>query len=482
MKKEHLLLRMPVVIVLFFLLLHACSGHASRDNYPWNEHGSLCTVPASGILQYEDGTPFLWLGCTAWGMTEWMTREEVNRYLDDRKAKGMNVVQLCLFWGKRRDYPTRFTVNPGNAYGFSAFKETGGMPDPAQPAITAGDTPEDPNDYWDHVDYCLEAARKRGMYAAVLPFWGRRYVNAVMKGNSMKVFTPDNIFRYGTFLGKRYGNKPNIIWVNGGDVQADAGGDFRPYYRELAEGLAFGVTGKKIRWDQEDNAWDQLLITYHPDGSPMLNSSTWFQDDPWLDFNMIETHVSRDKVIASIRQDLQKVPLKPTVLGEGHYEGIGYGDTVHALQVRRQAYETFFAGGAGFTYGGSFDKEGNGPLFSGSNHWEKLLDWEGAAQMVYVRNFLEQHRWWKWMQAPGIIAHGRGEGELEKLAVKNGNEIFIYFPENSSCMLADSIHFKTANWYNPADGTVLPGRVPEDRTFRPPDNLEDGVLLLRSGR
>jgi len=101
----------------------------------------------------------------------------------------------------------------------------------------------------------------------------------------------------------------------------------------------------------------------------MVNSSQWFHNDVWLDFNMIETHVSRDNVVASIQQDLEKTPLKPTVLGEGHYESYSNnGDSVEAIHIRRQAWQSFFAGAAGHTYGGYFGKDGNGPLFSASNN------------------------------------------------------------------------------------------------------------------
>jgi hypothetical protein len=90
-------------------------------------------------------------------MTEWMSREEVAYYLDDRKSKGMNVVQLCLFWGKRTDNPTIFTANPTNHYGHQAFYEDEKAPDPLKPAVVDGGSAENPNDYWDHVDFCPNA-------------------------------------------------------------------------------------------------------------------------------------------------------------------------------------------------------------------------------------------------------------------------------------------------------------------------------------
>ncbi len=156
----------------------------------------------------------------------------------------------------------------------------------------------------------------------------------------------------------------------------------------LAEGLVKGVSGKSIKWNGESEAWDSLLITYHPDGSPMINSSQWFHNDPWLSFNMIETHVARNKIAASVRQDLAKEPLKPTVMAEGQYEGNTNGKFATAIHIRRQAYESFFAGAAGYTYGATHDEEGNGPLYSPGDNWEHLLNLEGAGQLIYLKKQL----------------------------------------------------------------------------------------------
>jgi len=457
------------------LWLAACN--LSENKAPWEKYGKLQVVENSRIIQHENGTPFLWLGCTSWGMTEWLSREEVDLYLDDRKSKGMNVVQFCLFWGKRVDYPTRFTANAPNYYGYKAFMETDSLPDPTRPAIVEGGSPENPNDYWDHVDYCMQAIKQRGMYAAVLPFWGRRYVNAFHENQSLSVFTLENISEYGRFLGKRYGDEPNIIWVSGGDVSADGGGDYRQHYRLFAEGLVKGATGESVKWNEENEAWDEVFMTYHPAGTPMKNSSTWFHDDPWLDFNMIETHIHKDYIAASIRQDLAKGPLKPTILAEPHYEGITNGHEARAIHIRRQAYQSFFAGAAGHTYGGGFDEEGNGPLFSPSNNWKQLLDWEGAGQLIHLRKFLEAYDWWNWSPSPGLIVENRGEGELEKLAAINGKVILVYFPENSACTLRNE-NLQNAIWFNTNTGEYLNGEVNNHSKYKLPNAWEDGILIL----
>lgn len=470
-------MRIPLVCLLIGIISVACSRPEKNDDLPWNLHGKLVVKENSRIIQYANDTPFLWLGCTAWGMTEWLSREEVDFYLNDRQSKGMNVVQLCLFWGKRVDYPIQFTANDTNPYGHKAFEEVDGLPDPSRPAIVEFGSPLEPNDYWDHVDYCLDGIKKRGMYAAVLPVWGKRYVNATFKNQSLQVFTLENISRYGEFLGKRYGKEPHIIWVSGGDVPADEGSDYQPHYHLLAEGLVKGASGKSVKWNEESEAWNSIFMTYHPSGSPMLNSSTWFHNDYWLDFNMIETHTRREYIVASIRKDLEFIPLKPTVMAEGHYEGETNRKMAEAIHVRRQAYQTFFAGAAGYTYGGGFDKEGNGPLFSPSNNWKHLLQWEGAGQLVHLRKFLEENDWWTWEPVSRGILRDSGVGELEKLIVKMNEKYLIYFPENASCFInLDKV--EKAAWFNTKTGEKVNGEVTARKIFSPPKKWEDSVLIL----
>src|SRR5690554_4837157 len=52
--------------------------------------------PDRRYLVTEDGQPFFWLGDTAWEMIHRLNKEEVLFYLQDRAAKGFNVVQTVI--------------------------------------------------------------------------------------------------------------------------------------------------------------------------------------------------------------------------------------------------------------------------------------------------------------------------------------------------------------------------------------------------
>src|SRR5215207_4733119 len=44
----------------------------------------------------EDGTPFFYLGDTAWELFHRLTREDADRYLENRAAKGFTVIQAVV--------------------------------------------------------------------------------------------------------------------------------------------------------------------------------------------------------------------------------------------------------------------------------------------------------------------------------------------------------------------------------------------------
>ena len=64
--------------------------------------GTIIALPAQGLpqlrvsdnghfLQYIDGTPFFYQGDTAWELFHRLTREEADRYLQNRADKGYNL-------------------------------------------------------------------------------------------------------------------------------------------------------------------------------------------------------------------------------------------------------------------------------------------------------------------------------------------------------------------------------------------------------
>ena len=322
------------------------------------------------FLQYESGEPFFWLGDTGWLLFERLTREETGRYLTNRMLKGFNVIQCVVV----------HSLPLANAYGDSAFVDS----DISRPVVTPGNLPSDPHqyDFWDHIDFVIDQAAKNGIRLALIPIWGSVAIRATN--------TEGKIAAYARWLGKRFGSKPNIFWMNGGDIQ----GSRRP---EI-----WNAIGSSLR------SVDSLhLITFHPFGR--TQSSTWFHTEPWLDFNMFQSGHRRYDQIRGDRpetwkgednwryviEDYAKLPPKPTLDGEPSYENIPQGlhDTTQpywtASDCRRYAYWSVFAGSCGHTYGDNavmqmFRPQDTVRSYGARNYWYDALDDPGSFQMQYV--------------------------------------------------------------------------------------------------
>jgi hypothetical protein len=165
--------------------------------------GSLPALKVSEnkrFLVTADGQPFFWLGDTAWELFHRLNREEADRYLRNRAERRFTVIQTVAL-------AELDGLSDPNPYGHRPLLNN----DPATPDVRDGPN----NDYWDHVDYIVDRAAELGMYIGFLPTWGDKW--NIRKGAGPEVFTPQNAEAYGAWLGKRYKDRTNIIWILGGD-------------------------------------------------------------------------------------------------------------------------------------------------------------------------------------------------------------------------------------------------------------------------
>lgn len=464
-------------LVLATLATLACHGGELAPLRVSENHRHLVTTA---------GEPFLWLGDTAWALFYKLNRDEIRLYLDDRQSKGFTVIQAVAYWYPHgEDGPGPH--NAPNAYNHRPFQGEEDAPDTAQPLVVVGGSPDAPNDYWDHADFIVRETRRRGLRLALLPCWGRAYVNAVMP-KSRATLTEATARSFGRFLGERYRSEPHVIWVIGGDTNPTSGAaDGRGVYRAMAEGVGLGVTGFELRHDQPAPAWDQVLITYHPDGDPKFNSAEFFHAEPWLDANGIETWKSVDKVQSTVSRDYAlSNPVKPTLFLEGAYEGGQYpepGGAISALKARRQAWQAMLSGAAGHTYGVSsiwhFQRK---PRDSApANAWQSALQLPGAQQVAALMGrVLTEHQWWTLQPDQKLIAEGAGENELSKTAARSadGERVLIYFPEPTPARLNLPKRSWRATWVRPESGESAPAKRNATGHFEPPADWPDALLLL----
>ncbi|MGB2808086.1 MAG: glycoside hydrolase family 140 protein [Sedimentisphaerales bacterium] len=423
-------------------------------------HGDLKVSNNKRFIVHEDGTPFFYLGDTAWELFHRLSRKEAERYLENRRQKGFTVIQAVVL-------AVLDGLNTPNANG-------------DRPLIN--NDPTKPNEaYFKHVDYIVNTAEKKGIYIGMLPTWGDKVTKAWGKGPV--IFTNNNLKAaqtYGRFLGSRYKDKPNIIWILGGDRVAD---NAENIWRAMAKGIKEADIGRH-------------LMTYHPQGG--RSSAEWFHNDKWLDFNMLQSSHGKfdNDNYKRVSADFNRKPTKPCLDGEPCYEDHPVNwkpknGWFNDFDVRQAAYWALFAGGFGHTYGchdiWQTYAPGRGPISSARNYWYDVMDLPGAWDMMHVRNLLESRPFLDRVPDQSLIAGNAGSKGLHIQATRGKSYAFIYLPygQNVKAMLGKVSGEKVkAWWFDPRSGQAkLIGTFSNSgkREFDPPGKSargNDWVLVL----
>ncbi len=371
-------------------------------------------------------------------------------------------------------------LNTPNPYGHRPLIDN----DPTKPDVKEGAA----NDYWDHVDYIVKKAEALGLYIGFLPTWGDKWNRG--RGAGPEVFNPQNAEVYGEWLGRRYKDSPNIIWILGGDRAIETE-TRKEVIRAMARGLRKGDGGAHLQ-------------TLHPRGGE--GSSAHFHNDDWLDFNMRQNgHVTEfNPRYEQTRVDYDRTPTKPVIDGKPIYEDhpVSFrakelGHSV-AADVRRSLYWNLFTGAFGHTYGHhsvwQMWQPGRQPINNPLMPWYEAIDQPGAGQMRHGRRLMESRPFLTRVPGDSVIVAADppssvpGAGLKRYVATRDseGSYAMVYVPTGRPFKVRmDKISGAKVKawWFNPRDGkATLIGEFPNtgEREFTPPmkgENLDWALVL-----
>ncbi len=421
-------------------------------------HGNLKVSDNHRFLVFEDGTPFFYLGDTAWELFHRLSKEDAEKYLENRREKGFTVIQ---------------TVILAELDGLNTPNMEGEKP------LIDNDPTKINEAYFKHVDWVIKKAAEKGMFIGLLPTWGDKVDKKW--GVGPVIFNPENAEKYGEIVGKRYKDFKNIIWINGGDRLG--GGDNFAVWKALAEGI------KKVDKNH--------LMTYHPSG--YNSSSTWFQNEDWLDFNMEQTgHSERSYAVYQklLVADYYRTPVKPVFDGEPRYEDhprnwkpkeLGYFDDADARQA---AYWDIFTGGFGHTYGCHAiwqmltpDRQ---PVGFARHTWYDDLDLPGAWDMIHVRKLMESRPFTDRVPFQQIVLN-ENQSETDFIVATRGKDyVMVYIPTGLEAKLDLNLcgwKNAKASWYNCQTGEAESFgiiKTNQQKSFKPSTSGKgnDWVLIL----
>ena len=380
-----------VLFVLLLLLggeLTSASAQGKSGIYkPWS-HGRLKVSKENRYLMNADGTPFFWLGDTGWLLPEKLNRDEVAYYLEHCRQAGFNVVQVQTING----------VPAMNFYGQYSMIDGFNFKNIDRKGVYG---------YWDHMDYIIQKAEQNGIYIAMVCIWG-----GLVRSGKMNV---EEAKAYGKFLGERYKDAPNIIWVIGGDTYADRN-------IEIWEALANSI----LAVDKNH------IMTFHPFGR--TSSAAHLNNKEWMDMNMFQSGHRRygqkkgdgDTSVTGLEEDnwryvedaLSMTPLKPVLDAEPSYEGIPQG----------------------------IEKP-----------WYKAMQDPGFNQMKYLKNLMLTFPYFERVPDQSVIA-GTNGNRYDRAIATRGKDYLLVYNYSGNPMSVDLTKISGAKkkvwWYSPKDGKL----------------------------
>ena len=403
----------------------------------------------------QNNVPFLMQGDAAWSLIVELNDTEVEEYLNNRHQKGFNAIMVNLIEHKFCKHP------PLNVAGDGPF-------------TTPGDFSTPNEKYFAYADWVIRKAAENGIYVLLYPIYlgymgtDEGWIEEALANG------PEKCLNYGRYLGKRYKDFDNIIWMMGGDRHPGPA-------LEDVDMIALGIK----EYDQRH------VFSAHcePDHSAVDD----FSGGLWLNFNTTYTY---GIVHVRLLRDYNRTPAMPFVLIESSYEGEHNSSEV---QIRRQAYWPVLCGGFGHVFGnnplwhfdtpGFFTQFANGVLPPRKMTWQQAMDLPGSVGMELWGELFRSRNWYNLIpdQKHEVVTSGLGEfNGLDYLAAartSDGSTLIAYMPTSRRISVEMS---KLAGrevkawWYDPRNGkAAAAGIYPASgrQEFTPPGE-GDWVLVL----
>ncbi len=382
-------------------------------------------------LVQNDSVPFFVLGDAAWSLIVEVSKEDADFYLESRKQQGFNMILVNLIEKFYASNP------PGNFYG--------ALPFTGKAFVTPNDT------YFDHVDYVIRSAAQRGIVVLLAPLYLGYSCGNQGWCAEVEVATLADMRQWGQFVGDRYKNFDNIIWIIGGDVDPTR---VRAKVQEFVAGVR-----------ESDN---RHLFTAHNEPESMA-VDPWVGES-WLNLNNVYSYSST--LYANAKTAFEFSPRTPFFLLESAYEN-EQGSTPQ--QLRAQIYWTNLSGACGHIFG-------NRPIWGFSYFdagWKSALNSSGALSMKYAQKLFNSRYWYRLVPDfdHSVLVSGYGTwGQTNYAAsalASDGSSFIAYLPSSrpitfdATKVSGDSVK---CWWYetSTAEATLIGTYEQGMLTFSPP--------------
>lgn len=360
-------------LLTLLLLLPAgafAQAAASTPAFPLSINTNSGGVP---ILVDANNTPFLIIGDSPQDMAQKLPiggSLSMSSYFTARQGQGFwNTVNLWITCSANDN-----VCDPSGATfdGIAPFTGTisgcgGSLPD-------CYDLSTPNPDFFARIDAEINMAGTAHMAAIVNVLSGDfcgGYVQALVNSGAAKATA------YGQYLGNRYNNYDNIIWLIGGDYNCDGNTQIDDLMLDVINGI--------LSTSPRSN-----LVTLQLDD---FRYSTQDVGNNWAAVpGMLNAAYDYYPIYGEIISALSTAPALPAFLLESDYEGennLGYQATADSpLRGRHEVWWTLTSGSSGFVYGNHY-------VWQFAAGWQDNLATTEVAQFSYAANFFNMLSWWK---------------------------------------------------------------------------------------
>lgn len=448
---------MTTSLLLLAASLSLLPVQTAAPSAPGQTAAAAATVPAMRLspdrryLIGPDGAPVFIAGDAGWSLFVQPTLEDANLYLTDRAAKGFNLVLANLIDAKFA------SKAPRNIYGEAPFTRAGDFTTPNEA-------------YFARADAIIRMAGEKGITLLLDPVYLGWQCGDQGWCREVQAATMSQMRFWGRYLGSRYRDFPNIIWLIGADAN--------PFAYNVADKLREMVAGIK--------EFDSVhLMTAHND--PGNSAQDIWSGEPWLDLNTVYQY-GIESLLAMSWEEYVRGGALPLFMLESAYER-EHNSTPASLR-----YQAYGATLWGATLGSIF---GNCPLWSfgfddgwcAPTNWKGQLSSTGAVEFGVFAALMRSRKFW--LLAPdhshSVMTDGYGSGaNLAATArASDGSTVIAYIPTQrrvrmNLASITDAGGQVRCSWFNPRSGATTPIGTYQNsgtRDFTSPDQY-DWVLIL----
>ncbi len=412
-------------------------------------------ISANGrYLVDQNDVPFLIIGDSPQSLIGNLSAADQQMYLADRRAHGFNTVWINLVC---------------NSY--TACKSDGTTYDGVAPFTKPGDLATPNETYFARADAVIRDAARHGLVVFLDPIETGGWLETLRANGAAKAF------RYGAYLGQRYKDFPNIIWLSGND--------FGSWTNALDDAVVIAVANG-IRSTDPNH-----LQTIEIDGSSL-------SDPSWRPLAGLNAAYTYGPTYAAVLKGYNQSARVPVFLVEAGYE---FEDNLKQDPptpniLRRETYWTMTSGATGLIYGNRY-------TWTFAKGWPQKLDTIGVAELQIAKAFFLSYPWYSLVpdQDHRIMTQGYGSFAAKGPVHTNdyataartpdGKLVIAYIPtiRRFTIDMSKLSGRATARWFDPTNGryTATAGSPSSNsglRQFTPPERNSAGdpdwVLVLQA--